>query len=190
MYPQSWEGTHEYGVLEDWCCTSSYIIGLTPALPDLALVQDDNILIEADGKETGQTDPSSTWGLPILFPLKNHKLSSQIRQTKWKHFSCFNVCISLGIKYFLIFSANISEDICIIGSEGVDSVWLWIIHTQVAPLVTRNKGTHPHLSLQKHFADSQRNSTLIFLFCCCLKLSPDLPQFCKINGLWQLYYIY
>lgn len=41
------------------------MIGLTPALPDLALVQEDNILIEADSKETGQTGPSLTWGLLI-----------------------------------------------------------------------------------------------------------------------------
>lgn len=42
---------------------------LTSALPDLALVQADNNLIELDGKEAGQTDTSCTWGLLILlFP--------------------------------------------------------------------------------------------------------------------------
>lgn len=64
--PQSWEGTNKYGILEDWFFTSTYMIGLTPALPDLALVQEDNIIIEADSKETGQTGPSLTWGLLIL----------------------------------------------------------------------------------------------------------------------------
>lgn len=57
MCPQGWKAQLNMELSKSDLDTLPYIICLLSVLRDLALVQNGNILIEPDGKETGLTDP-------------------------------------------------------------------------------------------------------------------------------------